>query len=106
MVHENRDKMAETLDEVASRLIASLGTCRQLEPYRRNAKAARPDDGRTQQIISCELMRELVLDVNAPISKNEALDLMHAVDAVDYCDLALLDKAWERRTNSLHLRIR
>lgn len=106
VVHENRDKMVETLDEVASLLVASLGTYRQLESYRRKAKASRPDDGRTrQQIISGELLRELVLDTNAPITNNEALDLMHAVDAVDYCDLVLLDKAWERRANALHQRI-
>lgn len=106
MVHENRDRMMETLDEVASKLVASLAFHRQLEPYRRQAKAARPDDGRTrQQIISGELLRELVLDRNASITTNEALDLMHAVDAVDYCDLVLLDGAWERRVNALHQRI-
>lgn len=106
VVHENRDKMAETLDEVASKLVASLSLHRQMEPYRRKAKAARPDDGRTrQQIISGELLRELVLDPNASITANDALDLMHAVDAVDYCDLVLLDKAWERRVNGLHQRI-
>lgn len=106
MIHENRGKMVETLDDVASKLVASLDKHRQLEPYRRNAKAARPDDGRTrQQIILGELLRELVLDTKAPITANEALDLMHAVDAVNYCDLVLLDKAWERRVNALHQRI-
>lgn len=106
LVHENRDKMVETLDEVASLLVASLGTYRKLDSYRRNAKAARPDDGRTrQQIISGELLRELVLDTNAQITNNEALDLMHAVDAVDYCDFVVLDKAWERRAKGLHKRI-
>lgn len=106
VVHENRDKMEETLDEVASKLVASLVLHRQKEPYRRKAKAARPDDGRTrQQIISGELLRELVLDLNASITANEALDLIHAVDAVDYCDLVLLDKAWERRVNALRQRI-
>lgn len=106
VVHENRDKMAETLDEVASKLVASLGKHRQIESYRQKAKAARPNDGRTrQQIISGELLRELVLDTNAPVTTNEALDIMHAVDAVDYCDLVLLDKAWERRVNALHQRI-
>ncbi|WP_157598787.1 hypothetical protein [Rhodanobacter sp. Root561] len=106
IVHENRDKMVETLDEVASTLVASLGIYRQREPYRRKAKAARLDDGRTrQQIISGELLRELILDTNAPITNNEALDLMHAVDAVDCCDLVLLDKAWERRAKALHKRI-
>ena len=33
------------------------------------------------------------------------MDFMHAVDAVDYCDLVLLDKAWERRVNGLRKRI-
>lgn len=106
MVHENRAKMVETLDEVAFKLVASLTVNRQMESYRRKAKRARPDDGRTrQQIISGELLRELVLDIKTPITSNEALDLMHAVDAVDYCDLVLLDKAWERRVNVLRQRI-
>lgn len=106
VVHENRNKMVETLDEMASKLVASLSLHRQMEPYRRKAKAARPDDGRTrQQIISGELLRELVLDTNAPITVNDVLDLMHAVDAVDYCDLVLLDKTWERRVNALHQHI-
>lgn len=46
-----------------------------------------------------------MLDTNATISNNDALDLMHAVDAVDYCDLVLLDKAWERRVNALRERV-
>lgn len=102
VVHENRDRMVETLDEVRSKLVASLAQHRQMKPYRRKAKAARPDDGRTrQQIISGELLRELVLDPNASITANEAMDLIHAIDAVDYCDLVLLDKAWERRVTTL-----
>lgn len=106
VIHENRGRMAETLDEVTSKLVASIVQCRQMEPYRRKAKASRPDDGRTrQQIISGELLRELVLDPNASITANDAVDLMHAISAVDYCDLVLLDKAWERRVNALHQRI-
>ena len=50
-------------------------------------------------------MRERVLDTNAPFTANDAVDLMHAADAVDYCDLVLLDKAWERRVNGLRKRI-
>lgn len=106
VVHENRKRMVETLDEVALALMTSLETHRLLEPYRQKAKAARPEDGRSrQQIISGELLRELVLDTKATITRNEVLDLMHAVDSVDYCDLVLLDKAWERRVNSLRKRI-
>jgi hypothetical protein len=106
MVHENRDEMSEALEGVASKIVASLSTNRQSEAFRRKAKASRPDDGRTrQQIISGGLLREVVLDTNAPITNNEALDLMHAVDAVDYCDLVVLDKAWERRVNALRQQI-
>ncbi len=106
LVHERRVEMAATLDDVASKVVASLTHHRQLDTYRRNAKAARPDDGRTrQQVISGDLLRELVLDTKASITNNDALDLMHAVDAVDYCDLVLLDKAWERRVNALRQRI-
>ena len=106
MVYEDRAKMGKNLDEVASKIMGSLDSHRRLELYRRKAKAARPDDGRTRkQVIGGELLRELVLDISAPITTNEALDLMHAVYAVDYCDLVLLDKAWERRINGLHNRI-
>ncbi|KAB2888036.1 MAG: hypothetical protein F9K35_20645 [Burkholderiaceae bacterium] len=106
LVHEHRERMTATLDDIASKLVASLSQNRQLGAYRRNAKAARPDDGRTrQQIISGDLLRELVFDANASISTNDVLDLMHAVDAVDYCDLVLLDKAWERRVHALRQRI-
>lgn len=106
LVHDRREEMTATLDDIASKVVASLTHHRELDTYRRNAKAARPDDGRTrQQVISGDLLRELVLDTNASISNNDALDLMHAVDAVDYCDLMLLDKAWERRVNALRQRI-
>lgn len=102
LVHERRQEMRETLDEVAAKLVLSLTNHRQLDSYRTKAKSARPDDGRTRQtIISGELLRELVLDTKATITPNEALDLMHTVDAVDYCDLVVLDGAWERRVNRL-----
>ena len=102
MVYEMRDEMSRELSEVASKIVVSLSTNRQSVTFRNKAKAARPDDGRTrQQIISGGLLRELVLDTNASIDNNDALDLMHAIDAVDYCDLVFLDRAWERRVNAL-----
>ena len=106
LVYERRDEMMAILDDVAGKVVANLSRHRQHDDYRRNAKEALPHPGRTRQrIISGDLLRELVLDTNAPISTNDALDLMHAVDAVDYCDLVLLDKAWERRVNALRGRI-
>lgn len=106
MIYDARDEISKDLNEVASKIVASLSTNRQSEAFRKKAKAARLDDGRTRkQIISGGLLLELVLDTNASINNNDALDLMHAVDAVDYCDLIFLDKAWERRVNALRRQI-
>ena len=106
LVHERREEMVESLDGAALPIKATFERCRQFESYRANAKAARPGDGRSRQyVIAGELSRDFVLDLNATITRNEALDFMHAVDAVDYCDLVLLDKAWERRVNGLRKRI-
>lgn len=106
LVHEHPNQTNAVLDDMAPKLAATLMRLREQDVFRSNAKAARPDGMRTRkQIIGGDLLRELVLDPNAPISNNEALDVMHALDAVDYCDLVLLDKAWERRVNALHQRI-
>lgn len=106
LVHDRREEMVESLDGAALPIKATFERCRQFESYRANAKAARPGDGRSRQfVIAGELSRDFVLDLNATITRNDALDFMHAVDAVDYCDLVLLDKAWERRVNGLRKRI-
>jgi hypothetical protein len=106
LVHERRAEMAQTLDAIGGKLVAALMHYRQVESYRHKAKAARVDDGRSRQrIISGELLREPVLDTNAAIRANDAIDLMHAVDAVDFADLVVLDKAWERRVDTLRRKI-
>ena len=106
LVHDRREEMVEILDGAALPIKATFERCRQLDFYRANAKAARPGDGRARQlVIAGDLSRDFVLDVNCTITRNDALDFMHAIDAVDYCDLVLLDKAWERRVKGLRKRI-
>ena len=103
VVHERRVEMTKVLDDVGRKIVSTLGDCRRTDSYRLKAKAARVADGRSRQcIISGELLRDLVLNRNAPILANDGIDLIHAVDAVDYCDLVVLDKAWERRVRNLH----
>ncbi|MDR6672855.1 hypothetical protein [Xanthomonas sp. 1678] len=106
LAHERRMEMAEALDEIADKLVVTMTQSRQLLTYRSRAKAAHPKDGRSRkQIISGELLRVVVLDPKAKFTRNDAIDLMHAVDAVDYCDLALLDTVWAKRVQSLRDRI-
>lgn len=103
MLHEHRDKMSGVLDEVADRFIQTIEENRKDDAFRAAAKAARPDGIRSRvKIISGALMREWLLDLNSALSRNDALDFIHAVNAVNYCDLIMLDAAWERRVNALH----
>lgn len=102
MLHEHREKMADVLDEVADRFIRTIEANRKDSAFRAAAKAARPDGMRSRlKIISGALMREWVLDLNSAVSRNDALDFIHAVSAVNYCDLIMLDGGWERRVNAL-----
>lgn len=102
MLHEHRGQMSEVLNEVADRFIQCVETIRTNDTYRTNAKASRPDGVRSRvKIISGALMRDWILDVNSTIDKNDALDFSHAVNAVNYCDLVMLDGAWERKVNAL-----
>lgn len=103
MLHEHRGKMTGVLDEVADRFIQSIELNRKDDAFRAAAKAARPDGIRSRvKIISGAMMREWVLGLNSVVSRNDALDFIHAVNAVNYCDLVMLDAAWERRVNALH----
>lgn len=106
LIHENSGSITAPLDEVKSQVVAILVQFRQRTRNRSKVKASVPDDQRSRRQIICgELLRDFVLDPRAGITGNDAVDFMHAVDAVDYCDLILLDGAWERRVHALHDRI-
>ena len=49
---------------------------------------------RGTRFILRELVRGLLIDKQLRITKNHAIDLLHAVVPVAYCDLVLLDKHW------------
>lgn len=102
MLHEHRIKMSDVLDEVADRFIQSIVVNRQDSAFRAAAKASRPDGIRPRiKIISGALMRDWILDVNSTIDRNDAMDFSHALNAVNYCDLVMLDASWERRVHAL-----
>ncbi|MDQ3287278.1 MAG: hypothetical protein M3Q42_03275 [Pseudomonadota bacterium] len=103
ILHEHRDKMTGVLDEVADRFIQAINANRKNDAFRTSAKAARPDGIRPRlRIISGALMQEWILDLNSTIDRNDAMDFIHAVNSVNYCDLIMLDSGWERRVNALH----
>ncbi|WP_045761679.1 hypothetical protein [Xanthomonas albilineans] len=106
IVHERRLEIAETLDAIAAKLRTTVTNSRQAHAYSKRAKEAHPGDGRNrQQIIAGEILRSFILNHNAQFSANDALDLLHALDAVDFCDFVMLDKAWTTRVRNLRDRI-
>jgi hypothetical protein len=60
------------------------------------------DPNRRATFVLMHLMRILVMEAKSHhFTRNDALDLCHAVPAVAYSSLATLDKTWKRRVASL-----
>jgi hypothetical protein len=51
-----------------------------------------------------ELVRTLLVDCKIKVTRNHAIDLMHAVVPCAYCDLLLLDKFWEAQFIKVYAR--
>lgn len=52
-----------------------------------------------------ELVRPMLLDQATNIGRNHAIDLLHAVVPVSYCDIVLLDKHWEVQVGRMNARL-
>jgi hypothetical protein len=51
-----------------------------------------------------EFIRALIVDKGTKITRNQAIDLFHAVVPIAYCDFVLLDKYWEEQLDRVRLR--
>jgi hypothetical protein len=60
---------------------------------------------RGTRVILKELLRGLVLDRSTNLSRNHALDFLHAVVPVAYCDFVMLDKYWEDQVRRMRERL-
>jgi hypothetical protein len=60
---------------------------------------------RGTRLVLKELLRGLVLDRSTSLSRNHALDLLHAVVPVAYCDFVMLDKYWEDQVRRMRERL-
>lgn len=63
-----------------------------------------PQIQRGTRFILRELIRTFLVDKGIRITRNHAIDLMHAVVPVAYCDLVLLDKHWETQLDRVRSR--
>lgn len=60
---------------------------------------------RGTRLVLRELLRGLVLDRSTSLSRNHALDFLHAVVPVAYCDFVMLDKHWEDQVRRMRERL-
>ena len=68
-----------------------------------------PSGPRLQQgtlYILRELARTFLIDRSLKVSRNNAIDLLHSVVPVAYCDLVLLDKHWQEQVDRMRTRLK
>lgn len=76
-------------------LVERFTTARNDADYVAKARRIYPSDKRPRTLLILgELMRSFNLDINAPITENDVIDLLHAAMPVNCCDFVLLDGPW------------
>jgi len=63
-----------------------------------------PSIQRGTKFILREFVRALIVDRGTKITRNQAIDLFHAVVPIAYCDFVLLDKYWETQVERVRSR--
>ena len=63
-----------------------------------------PQIQRGTRFILRELVRTFLVDKRVTVTGNQAIDLLHAVVPLAYCDFVLLDKHWETQVNRIRSR--
>ena len=51
------------------------------------------------------MLRTLLVDKGTKMTRNQAIDLIHVVVPVAYCDFVLLDKHWETQVGRVRSRL-
>ncbi len=69
-----------------------------------NRSASGPQIQRGTRFILREMVRTILVDKGTKMTRNQAIDLLHAVVPVAYCDLVLLDKYWETQVDRVRSR--
>lgn len=106
MAHINRSEINGLMDDLAQLITNQLLQARNDPAFVEKARNILPSDERPRTLVILgELLRGFHLDPIAPISKNDAIDLLHAAMSVNCCDYVLLDGAWAQRVEQMRQRI-
>jgi hypothetical protein len=106
MAYEHRAPISELMANNARLMIEAVEKARGDSGYVRKARDAPLDDSRPRTtLIMGELLRGFMLDSHAPMTQNDAVDLLHAAMPLNSCDYVLLDGPWVERVVKMKLRL-
>ena len=63
-----------------------------------------PPIQRGTRFILREFVRALIVDKGTKVTRNQVIDLFHAIVPISYCDYVLLDKYWEAQLDRVRSR--
>jgi hypothetical protein len=106
LAYENRTGINALMSDMARKMKEAVEKARTDPDYVRKARDAPLTDSRPRTLlIFGELLRGFILDSNAPITENDAVDLVHAAMPLNCCDYVLLDGPWAERVEKMKLRL-
>jgi len=106
LAHTHRAAILQVTEEIVARLQGAYEQARKDPAYVEKARRVQPTDRRPRTLLILgELMRGFNLDINAPITSNDVIDLVHAAMPVNCCDYVLLDGPWAERVEKMKRRI-
>jgi len=97
------EALADTIAEQAEALRSRMSNDLEFERRVRRLPTG-PEIQRGTRYILRELARPFLVDRHIRINRNNAIDLVHAVVPVAYCDIVLLDKHWCEQVSRMRSR--
>lgn len=98
------DDLADTVVERVEALRATFLSDAEFEGRVRNLPQGQPIQHGTRYVLR-ELVRPVLLDQSLKFSRNHAIDLIHSVVPLAYCDIVLLDKHWKTQAEKVRERV-
>lgn len=103
-IHSDRNRISFETMKMVEKISLKLAELSADPRFTKECKKSNPIEARDYRLnLLGELIREHVLN-KTKLNKNDAHDLLHAWQALSYCDIAMLDNKWANRIDRIRLR--
>lgn len=103
-LHPRMDDLADTVVEHVEALRTAFLSDPEFESRVRKLPQGQPIQHGTRYVLR-ELVRPVLLDQALQFDRNHAIDLVHSVVPLAYCDIVLLDKHWKAQAEKVRERV-